>query len=268
MLAPEFVGPPPLKAFHKKSKRYAEYPLIQAESERQRYWNEYNHPESEDGGYYIFVDPKASDKFPGQEFFKAWAAKTRKLFGIRDAPEEVSGLSTAECSNGKPADESPIATPKSYGTFASKTKVPLHKGYFSGSFRTLRDPHREDEALHTTGRETERESRNLLSEIQIRQHKAELTKLYLSSACISMAIVLDVILSMMTITNRKKERDVVDNVVLFGTICNLLLCVIAVIIMETRSGRPGWLCQSVVHLIVVGNVVVDVLLLRWVFNRL
>lgn len=267
--APEFVDPPPLKAFRKKRKPYAEYPPpVQAEPEIQRYWNEYDNPESEDDGYYIYIDPNGSDKFPGQEFFEAWAAKTRKLFGIREAPEETSRPTTAESSDDETADESPVTAPKTYGTFSAVNGARQHEGYFSSLFRTKRHPRREIEALQSMRRETERERRTLLDEIQVRQHRAELTKMFFYSTCIIMASIIDGIIGMMTTTSRKKERGVVDTVVLFGTICNMVLCVIAVIAMKTRREKLGWIHQGVVSLIVIGNVVVDILLLKWVFEGL
>ncbi|PVH98927.1 hypothetical protein DM02DRAFT_729576 [Periconia macrospinosa] len=265
--APELVERSPLKAFRKKTKPYLEYPPpVQAQLVRQRYWNVYDNPESEDEGYYIYINPKASDKFPAQEFFEACVAKARKVFGIQEAPEEASGLSTAESSDYETADESTVAALRSYGTFASKARASQYEGYFSGLFRTLRDPHRDADALHTIRRETERERRSLLTEIQIRQHKAEMAKLYLYCACIAMAVILDVSLGMMTMTNCKKERGVVDTVVLSGTICNLLLCVIAVISMKMRREKLGWFHRSVVLLVTIGNVLVDVLLFTRVFN--
>lgn len=267
--APEFVDPPPLQAFRKKRKPYADYPPpMQAEPESQRYWNEYDNPESEDEGYYIYVDPDASVKFPGQELFEAWVTQTKRLFGIEEEPEEEPLLSTGESSDDETADESPIATTKSYGTFARGSSNQQHEGYFSGLFRSLRDPHRDIEALDSIRRQTERERRSLLSKLELRQHKIEMAKMRLYTTCIVMAIVIDIILGTMTMTSRKKERGVVDSVVLFGTICNLLLCVIAVISMMSRRERLGWVHQGVVLVVVIGNVLVAGILLRWVFSVL
>jgi hypothetical protein len=167
------VDPPPLRAFRKKRKPYAEYPpLVQAEPGAQRYWNEYDNPESDDDGYYIYLDPNDSGKYLGQEFLEACAARTRKLFCIREAPKEASLLSTAESSDDESADESPVAAPTGYGTFASNSNGPSHEGYFSSLFRTFRDPHREVEAW----RESQRERRTLLSELQVRRQSIEITK--------------------------------------------------------------------------------------------
>jgi hypothetical protein len=263
--APEFVDPPSLQAFRKKRKPYADYPPpIQAEPEQQRYWNEYDNPESEDEGYYIYLDPNDSGKFPGQAFFEACKTKTKKLFRIREALRKPS--MTSESSGDETVDDSPIASRNGngYGTFGADTNDTPHEGYFSGLFRTFRDPYRDVEAW----RASRRERRTLLSELDARQQSNERTKLRFYSTCIGMATVFSIILGMMTITSRKKERGVVGYAVLFGTVCSLLLCGSALFSMKTRRERLGWVHQGIVVFVAGVNVVIGVLLLVWVFNQL
>jgi len=264
---PEFVEAPPLRAFRKKQNPYAECaaPIESAEPETQRYWNEYDNPESEDEGYYIYVDPDAVLKFPGQELFRAWAAKVRRIFGIKEAFQEDSSLSIAESSDDETSNGSPVLTPKAYGTFGSKSA----DGYFNGLFRTLRDaPHDDIEAFNSIRRQNARERRSLLTAIEAREHHAEMTKLYFYTACLAMAVVIDVILTTMTMTSRRKERGVVDSVVLFGTICNLLLGVMAIISMQTRREQLGWVHKGIVFLVFAGNIAVDSMFFVWVFGEL
>ena len=261
--APEFVDPPPLQAFRKKRKPYAEYPPpIQAEPETQRYWNEYDNPESEDEGYYIYLDPNESGTYPGQAFFEACKSTTRKLFGIREATSQRSVSS--ESSDDESADDSPLASRHGYGTFPSDSNGSSHEGYFSGLFRTFRDPYRDAEAWRTS----RRERRSLLSELETRQQSNEKTKFRFYSTCIAMATVLSIMLGTMTMTSRKKERGVVGYAVLFGTVCGLLLCASALFSMKTRREGLGWVHQGIVCLVVGVNVVIDVLLLVWVFNQI
>jgi hypothetical protein len=106
------VDLPPLQAFRKKRKPYSDYPPPLQAVPQERYWNEYDNPESEDDGYYIYCDPNESVKFPGQEFFEACAAKTRKLFGIREASgEETAGESGESSDDDAFDDESTISAP-------------------------------------------------------------------------------------------------------------------------------------------------------------
>lgn len=263
--AQEFVDPPPLQAFRKKPRRpYSDYPppVVSAdvEPEQQRYWNEYDDPEDEEAGYYIYIDPNASVKFPGQELMEAWVRKTRQLFGLRNKtkgsspPASDEGLSDDDDT----VDESPIVQNTNYGTLPSRREPTSQEGYFSSLFRSLRDPHHDASLLH--------ERRSLLSELSTRQHKAEMTKLRFYSTCLLTAIVIDIILGLMIVTSRKKERGVVDAVVLFGTIVTLVLCVVAVVSMRTRRERLGWVHQGVVVSLVGAVVGLDVLLVTWILR--
>jgi hypothetical protein len=244
---------------------YSDYPppitSADQEPEVQRYWNEYDNPEEDDfGGYYIYVDPDAPIKFPGQEIIEAWVKKSRKLLGLRDNAETQSLYSTVEegTSDDDTGDESPLICGADYGTLSTPKRRTSHEGYFSNLFRTLRDPHRDAEALQ--------ERRTLLTELEVRQHKTEMTKLRFYSTCLAMAIAIDVILGLMTMTSRKKERGAVDIGVLFGTICTLLLCVVAIVSMKTRKERLGWIHQGAVLSIAMAIVALDVLLLSWVLR--
>lgn len=262
--APEFVDSPPLQAFRKKRKSTAYYPpTTRFEAEGQRYWNEYDNPESDDEGYYIYMDPDAPVKFPGQELVEALASKARRLFGIPEAPEEGSVMDSTESSDDEMGNESGAVTAApDYGTFSPKHDAPQRQGYFRSLFQTFRSPQREA-LIH---QENVRERRTLLSELQLHQHKTEMSKLWFYSMCIVVASVINVMLSIMTLTSRKKERGIVDFAVLFGTAFNLILCAIALISMQTRRERLGWVHQGIVSAFVVGNLVADFVLVRWVFG--
>ncbi|KAH8730141.1 hypothetical protein GQ44DRAFT_700900 [Phaeosphaeriaceae sp. PMI808] len=252
----EFVDPPSLQAFRKKRRvPFSDYPPPMVpedeQSEVQRYWNEYDHPEDDDsGGYYIYVDPDAPVKFPGQEMFEAWAQKTRHMLGLKIKANEESLLSGVDDESSD--DESPITN---YGTLPSYNHKPHHEGYFSNLFQSLRNPHHDAEVLH--------ERRSLLNELETRQHKTEMTKLRFYAMCLATSISIDIILGLMTVTSRKKERGAVDIGVVFGTVCTFLLCIVALISMKTRRERLGWIHQSVVLIVAAAIVAVDVLFLSW-----
>ncbi|KAF2269274.1 hypothetical protein CC78DRAFT_529492 [Lojkania enalia] len=269
--APEFVEPPSLRAFRKKRKSYSNYPPpIGSEEPRQRYWNEYDNPESADEGYYIYIDPNASIKFPGQEFLETWAARAKQFFHYGLPPHESPLLSTVEdgTSDEEETVDEPIAVVnKSYGTMSLEHGVEHRAGgYFSSLFRSLRDPHRDAATLDSIRRQSTIQRQTLLSQIEIRQHEREVTKFWFYSTSLAAAVVIVTILSVLTTTSRKKERGVADAAVLFGTICSLLLCCGAIVTMETRRERLGWVHQGLVFVVVIGVVVVDVLLLRWILG--
>lgn len=263
--AQEFVDPPSLQAFRKKHRKpYSDYPppVVREEPESQRYWNEYDHPEDEDEGYYIYVDPNASVKFPGQETLEAWTKMTRKMFGMRLQAEERSLLSTMEDGTTDDEDsgsESALGwgSRSNYGTITSQNGS-AHKGYFSTLFHGRVNPRHHVEALQ--------ERRSLLSELQARDRERETTKFRFYSTCLAAAFAIDFILGLMTMTSRKKERGAVDAGVLFGAVCTLFLCIVAVISMKTRRQNLGWIHQGVVLSIVLALLGLDVLLLLWVLR--
>lgn len=261
--AQEFPDPPSLQAFRKKHRKpYSEYPppiIGHVAEPEQRYWNEYDHPEDEEAGYYIYVDPNASVKFPGQELLEAWVRRTKQLFGMRDK-SQLDSLSATEDSetDDDTVDEAPITGAANYGTMPISHQSTTHDGYFSNLFRSLRNPHHEADMFH--------ERRSLLSELETRLHKTEMTKLRLYSTCLATAIVIDIILGLMTVTSRKRERGVVDAVVLFGTIVTLILCGVATVSMKTRKERLGWVHQGATLSIAGAVVALDVLLLLWVLR--
>ncbi|KAL6707213.1 hypothetical protein ACN47E_004760 [Coniothyrium glycines] len=259
--AQEFVDPPSLQAFRKKSRKpFSNYPppLVTAEPEsEQRYWNEYDNPEDEEAGYYIYVDPNASIKFPGQELMETLISRIRQVFGLSDKAE-LDSLSSTDDSETDDDELAPMAGAANYGTISSSCKPSSRDGYFSSLFRSFHEPRHEADRLH--------ERRSLLNELETRQHKTEMTKLRFYSTCLASAIFIDVILGLMTVTSRKKERGVVDAVVLFGTIVTLVLCCFATISMKTRKERLGWLHQGAVLSIAAAIVALDVLLLLWIMR--
>lgn len=259
--AQEFVDPPSLQAFRKKHRKPLPSftPAVREEPETQRYWNEYDHPEDEDEGYYIYVDPNASVKFPGQETLEAWTKKTRQLFGMRLQAEERSLLSAVEDGTTDDEDsgsESPLGW-SNYGTISSQNGG-AREGYFSTLFRGRVNPRHDAEALQ--------ERRSLLSELQARDRERERTKFRFYSTCLGAAFAIDFILGLMTMTSRKKERGAVDAGVLFGAVCTLVLCTVAVISMKTRRETLSWIHQGVVLSIVLALLGLDVLLLLWVLR--
>ncbi|KAF2833678.1 SPX-domain-containing protein [Ophiobolus disseminans] len=261
--AQEFVDPPPLQAFRKKRRKpYSDYPppLVSAEQapEMQRYWNEYDNPEDDDtGGYYIFVEADTSD-YPGQKTLQKCKKWARGFLGLKPKGDREDPESAAddESSDDDTLDESPITRGVNYGTLPTLHSRPSQEGYFSSLFRSLQNPHRDAQALQ--------ERRTLLGELEIREHKTEMTKLRFYSTCLITAVIIDSILGLMTMTSRKKERGAVDIGVLVGTICTLMLCVVAIISMKTRRERLGWIHQGAVLSIAAGVVALDVLLLSWV----
>lgn len=261
----EFVNPPQLQAFRKKSRvpssNYTQ-PLHGADIEPEvqpRYWNEYDNPEDEETGYYIYVDPDAPVNYPGQEFVDLCVRVISKLFGKPSTsyPASIDDIEEGDTDDGNDSgDDSPLLAPGNYGTLPPPLHRPAAEGFLGSILQAFRGPRDEGETLQ--------ERRLLLHELESREHKVEMTKQRFYTTSLLTAIVIDIILGIMTTTSRKKERGVVDGVVLFGTICTLLLVMVAVMSMKTRRERLGWVHQGAVLSLAGAVVAVDVLLLLWV----
>jgi len=223
-----------------------EEPLVQ-QNDQQGYWNEYDHPEdgSEEEAYFIYVDPNSTIKFPGQDTFVKWAHQTQRLFRLGKRPEETPLL--------RP-DSSNLVYPNSDGEDSSSSDEAVRGARKS----------RQTKALPVDTTQCPENVHSLIELIEMRQHEREMTKLRLYATCLIASVVIDVILGTLIVAGRRKERGVIDAGILFGTIANLLLLVVAVGSMRTRHERLGWFHQTVMFTIVVAVVVVDVLLLRWV----
>lgn len=229
---------------------------MDTEPEAQRCWNEYDHPEDEETGYYIYVDPNATMKFPRQELIEAWMRRTRKLLGMQDNAEQTSLTATEDDTNGDNNSliES-IAHNASYGTIFPH-QTPPNQGFFSTLFRSLCDPPHHANILH--------ERHSPLSDLEIHQDLTRTTKIFFYSICLATAIVIDVILGLVTVTRRKKRRGIVDGGVFLGMIFTLVVCILFVLSMWTRRGRLGWVHQGAIISIAAAVVALDVLLMLWI----
>jgi len=263
----DFLPVPALKNFRRKSSR--QYPTLPYPHESQsqiqeRYWNEYDNPESEDEGYYIYINPDEEVKFPGQETIEKLLHRTWQLLHFGKNEEQRPLLSVPETvTSEETADESADPLARGYGTlqFSSREST-LVGDYFSCLIPSSRSAHKP----WSLRRESERERQSLVTAIQDRNRASEIGKLRLYVTCIAAAFIIDIILSALTLTSRRKERGVVDGVVLFGTTSNLLMLAVALLSMRSRQERLGWAHQSSVFVGVVVVIVLDILLLRWVLR--
>lgn len=273
---PDYFETPNLSSFKpKRKKSYGaisrEEPPIQ-QNEQQGYWNEYDHPEdgSEEEAYFIYLDPNSSIKLPGQDTLLKWAHKTQRLFRLGKQPEEAPLLRqdpstlvypTSDGEDSSSSDEVVRASRRAGESQDVSSHSAQRPGYFSSMFGSSSP---DVQPFQPTRHHSEPQVHTLLEMIEMRQHEREMTKLRLYATCLVASVVIDIILGTLVVTSRRKERGVVDAGILFGTIANLLLLVVAVASMRTRRERLGWFHQTIVFSAVIGVVVVDILLLRWV----
>jgi hypothetical protein len=257
-----------LSSFKTKRKSYGtlitEEPVEQPD--RQGYWNEYDHPEDgpEDEAYFIYIDPNSSVSFPGQDTLLKWAHRTKRLFRSGKRPEEnplLQSTPTSPASNGDESSSSDEVVRAARNKKASSPGSTKRADLFSNMLSSFHTP---EVQPFPTRRQSAHQVQTLMEIIEMRQHEREMTKLRFYATCLLAAVVIDIILGTLVATGRRKVRGVVDAGILFGTIANLLLLIVAVGSMRTRHEKLGWFHQIVVFVVVVAIVVVDVLLLRWV----
>ncbi|KAF2809744.1 uncharacterized protein BDZ99DRAFT_417899 [Mytilinidion resinicola] len=271
---PEYLETPTLSSFKTKRRSYGtiipEEPSGQPE-DRQNYWNEYDHPEdgSEDEAYFIYIDPNSTVHFPGQDTLLKWAHKTQRLFRLGKRPEETSLLQphspispTSDGDDDESSSDEAVRAARIGQSQAVSQDSTEGQGFFSSLFGSRPASRRQQSQI--ARRQSAHEIHTLMELIEARQHDREMTKLRLYATCLVASVVIDIILGTLIVTGRRKERGVVDAGILFGTIANLLLLIVAVASMRTRHERLGWFHQTVLFSVVVAVVVVDVLLLRWV----
>ena len=180
-----------------------------AELQQQRYWNEFDNPESEAGdGFVVYVDPDAP-LFPGQKALARWYGN-------------VAGLFSRRTERGRSAHTRGSHSPsiRSVSTTSSDDEADDEMSSFNGPTRKpLLDRRRRDYgALPYHNRDTHSSSSDYSSILPSPQPS---TLLLLASVLIL------VITSFLTITSKKKLRGEVDSAVVAGIIAALCFMVIA-----------------------------------------
>jgi hypothetical protein len=137
-----------------------------------------------------------------------------------------------------------------------------NQGYLSRLWSSLNDGYRDAEETHWR---SERGRQSLVGEMQI-QREREMARFQLYASCLGAALVLDIILGVLTTTSRRRLRGEVDEAVLFGICCNLLLLLVAVTSLMSRRDRLSWLHQGAVYIIAIAMIAADVVLLIWAVN--
>jgi hypothetical protein len=264
--ASDFIDPPPLRAFRKKRRNFAEClpPDELSAPNPQRYWNEYDNPESGDEGYYIYLDPNSSDKLPGQETLEKWAEKAK--YFLRKRKDEAASPLLSAVDDGSSDDDSlgfVTGAQNGYGTMGAVNHGESNRGYLSNLFRSVRSVLGAGDAPEFVRVRQDNERHGLLAEMQTQWRERETARFQLYASCLGAALVLDIILGVLTTASRRKLRGQVDRVVIFGVTCNLVLLLLAVTAMLSRRDRLSWLHHGIVYLSALAMVAIDVFLLVW-----
>lgn len=114
---------PPLRAFRKKKRpNYPEAPSRSLKQPQQpqeaRYWNEYDDPEDDEGGYAIYVDPYEAS--PLERAIDNFFGKLGNLFR-RQWPEEEPLIQAP--TDEESSDDEAVATNNNFGTFPRSANI-------------------------------------------------------------------------------------------------------------------------------------------------
>jgi ABC-type glycerol-3-phosphate transport system permease component len=215
-----------------------------------RYWNEYDHPEdgSEDeNGYYIYMDPNASEKFLGQETAEILYAKVKSLFkkpkATRDEEQQtLLSPNPSEGSSSPTTDSDEDAVPKTVSPAKKQRQYST-----STTYGTIVNP----------------SSRSYLPSLDAIASDAS-PRLLITSLSFIASTIICLIISMLAATGRKKLKGKVDAGILFGVVGSLFFALVGMVSVVTGRESLGVVRWAVVGLVFAAICVVDGVLVGWV----
>jgi hypothetical protein len=219
-----------------------------------RYWSEYDHPEDASGdenGYYIYMDPNASEKYPGQETFECVYAKLKELLNKNrksvSADEESCPILSPhlddDCLSSSPTDSENETKPRhgfkprSYGAISRDTS----DRQFS-TYAALFNP----------------------ASPAVAAASSSSYRLLLASLTLSASAVICVIVATLAATGRKRQRGEVDAGVLFGVIASLFFAMIGMVSVLTGRESMSITKWFIVSAVFIAVCVADGALIGWV----
>jgi hypothetical protein len=237
--------------------KFHQKPLLTNQPE-QRYWNEYDNPEDASGdenGYYIYVDPNASEKFMGQETIEKLYAKLKAMFrnNKNQAPEDEECRPILSPHLDDEVDSSPTDSDN------DSPKVRWPKNYSYGTVpRDAAQNNGPDRRFSTY--------KALFDPTSSRAVAAPLSsyRLLLATMTMSSSAVICIIITTLAATGRKRQRGEVDAVVLFGVIMSLFFALVGMVSVLTSRQQMSlikWILFSALFIVVC---VADGALVGWV----
>jgi len=259
----------------KKSSHQVAIPTdkIPKEAVAPRYWSEYDHPEdgSEDEGYYIYIDPNESTKFPGQETVEKWYSTVRSYFWKPSADEVDEALLDRNYFNGTveiednesttSGERSPTATttPRHYGTFGRNAQANQTSGTNETSyFRNVMYGSSQTRPTYSSG--------DALRGLELPDlHPYEQFKARMSMLCFFASVVILVIVFTLATTGRRKLYEEVDAGIIIGVVANICFAVLGLIYTSTRHDQLSWFQRIIVWGLFIAVCVTDGILVGWMF---
>ncbi|KAE9985915.1 hypothetical protein EG328_006755 [Venturia inaequalis] len=199
-----------------------------------RYWNEYDHPEDgsdDENGYYIYMDPNATNKWPGQGMVENIFARFKSLF-ITPKPEdeESRGLlsehfaSDASTSPTSSDDDMQVPSAPSPAKRRQRRLTQSSSGAY-GTFNTISVPS---------------------LDIASTQHSPRMLIMTLSFTA---STIITFIIAILAATGRKKLIDEVDVGIVLGVVFSLLFALVGMVSVVTIQEQIGFVKWSVIGIV-------------------
>jgi hypothetical protein len=242
------VGVGPSKKKKKKVSYHQDALLNDLKIPQTRYWNEYDHPEDgsdDDNGYYIYCDPNASDKFPGQETAENFFAKVKALF-VRPKPrdeESQSLLSPHSTDDSTTLTSSDDETRVQHLSPAIKRKEGKKVRSSSGSYGTITA--------------TTRPSLDIITAYPS-------PRLLITILSFIASTIISLIIATLAATGKKKLIGEVDAGILLGVVGSLFFALVGMVSVVTGSEKLGIVRWTIIGTVFAAICIADGVLVGWV----
>lgn len=199
-----------------------------------RYWNEYDHPEygsDDENGYYIYMDPNATNKWPGQETVENMFAKVKSLFFTpRPEDEESRGLLSEHFPSD--ASTSPTSSDDDTGVriipSAAKRRQRQRSQGSSGSYGTFNGmliPSLDIVSTHSSPR------------------------LLVMTLSFTASTIITLIVGILAATGKKRLMGEVDVGIILGVVASFLFALVGMVSVVTVHEQLGFLQWTIIGIV-------------------
>ncbi|QDS76492.1 hypothetical protein FKW77_005284 [Venturia effusa] len=207
-----------------------------------RYWNEYDHPEDgsdDDNGYYIYTDPDATRKWPGQSMVENMAAKVRSLFMTpRPEDEESRCILSEHASSEEPT--SPTSSDDDYRA----------RNLFSAATQRQQRKTKGPSAAYGTFNDISIPSLDIVSSYPP-------PRLLIMTLSFAASTLITLIIGILAATGKKKLMGEVDVGIVLGVMGSLVFALVGMVSVVTIHEQMGFVKWTVIGIVFTAICITD-----------
>jgi hypothetical protein len=214
-----------------------------------RYWNEYDHPEDgsdNENGYYIYMDPNASHKMPGQEAAENFFARLKALF-VKPRPldlESQSLLSPHPSDNSSsPTSSDDDANVQILSAAAKKRKQRQKQHGSSSTYGSIMPSSTTSPGVAS---------------------RPVSPRLFITTLSFIASTFICLIIATLAATGKKKLIGKVDAGILFGVVGSLFFALVGMVSVVTSHEHLGIVQWTVIGIFFTAICIADGVLVGWV----